>query len=108
MTGLWQDVRYAIRSLTKAPGFTAVTLFTLALGIGANSAIFSVVNGVLLRPFPYPQSDRLVLVREIYGSGEVGTVSGPNFLDWKARSHRFADMAAWRGVAQPLVGVGEP
>jgi putative ABC transport system permease protein len=108
MTGLWQDVRYAIRSLAKAPGFTAVTLFTLALGIGANSAIFSVVNGVLLRPFPYPQSDRLVLVRETYGSGDVATVAGPNFLDWKARSHQFAEMAAWRGVAQTLVGAGEP
>ena len=90
MTGLWQDARYAIRSLAKAPGFTAVTLFTLALGIGANSAIFSVVNGVLIRPFPYPDPDRLVLVRETYGGGMVGTVSGPNVLDWQARAHRLA------------------
>ncbi|MGH7511367.1 MAG: ABC transporter permease [Gemmatimonadales bacterium] len=108
MTGLWQDVRYAIRSLTKAPGFTAVTLFTLALGIGANSAIFSVVNGVLIRPFPYPDPDRLVLVRETYGGGEVGSVSGANVLDWQARAHQFASLAAWRGIAVTLLGAGEP
>jgi putative ABC transport system permease protein len=108
MTGLWQDVRYAIRALAKAPGITAVTLFTLALGIGANSAIFSVVNGVLIRPFPYPEPDRLVMVRETYGGGEVGTVSGPNALDWQARSHQFSSLAAWRGVAVTLVGSGEP
>ncbi|MGN6391586.1 MAG: ABC transporter permease [Gemmatimonadales bacterium] len=108
MTGLWQDVRYALRSLAKAPAFAAVTLFTLALGIGANSAIFSVVNGVLIRPYPYPDPDRLVLVREMYGGGEVGTVSGPNFLDWASRGHAFASLAAWRGVAQTLTGAGEP
>jgi putative ABC transport system permease protein len=108
MTGLWQDVRYAFRALAKAPGFTAVTLFTLALGIGANSAIFSVVNGVLIRPFPYPEPDRLVVVRETYGSGEVGTVSGPNVLDWQTRSHQFASIAAWRGMAVTLLGSGEP
>jgi putative ABC transport system permease protein len=108
MSGLWQDVRYAFRALAKAPGFTAVTLFTLALGIGANSAIFSVVNGVLIRPFPYPEPDRLVVVRETYGSGEVGTVSGPNVLDWQTRSHQFASIAAWRGMAVTLLGSGEP
>jgi putative ABC transport system permease protein len=108
MTGLWQDIRYALRSLAKAPGFTAVTLFTLALGIGANSAIFSVVNGVLIRPLPYPDPDRLVVVRETYGGGEVGSVSGANFLDWKARTHQFESLAAWRGVAVTLLGAGEP
>jgi predicted permease len=108
MTGLWQDIRYALRSLAKAPGFTAVTLFTLALGIGANSAIFSVVDGVLIRPLPYPDPDRLVVVRETYGGGEVGSVSGPNFLDWKARTHQFESLAAWRGVAVTLLGAGEP
>ena len=96
MTGLRQDIRYALRSLAKAPGFTAVTLFTLALGIGANSAIFSVVDGVLIRPLPYPEPDRLVVVRETYGGGEMGTVSGANFLDWKDRGHQFQSLAAWR------------
>jgi putative ABC transport system permease protein len=108
MTGLWQDVRYAVRSLAKAPGFTAVTLFTLALGIGANSAIFSVVNGVLIRPYPYPHPDRLVLVRETYGGGEQGSVSGANALDWQARAHSFQSLAAWRGMAVTLLGAGEP
>jgi putative ABC transport system permease protein len=108
MTGLWQDTRYALRSLAKSPGFTAVTLFTLALGIGANSAIFSVVNGVLIRPLPYPEPDRLAVVRETYGGGDVGSVSGANFLDWKVRSHQFESLAAWRGIAVTLLGAGEP
>ncbi|HET9040050.1 MAG TPA: ABC transporter permease [Gemmatimonadales bacterium] len=108
MSTLWQDVRYAFRSLAKSPGFTAVTLLTLALGIGANSAIFSVVNGVLIRPLPYPEPDRLAVVRETYGGGEVGSVSGANFLDWKTRTHRFESLAAWRGVAVSLLGAGEP
>jgi putative ABC transport system permease protein len=108
MTGLWQDTRYALRSLAKSPGFTAVTLFTLALGIGANSAIFSVVNGVLIRPLPYPEPERLAVVRETYGGGEVGTVSGANFLDWKVRAHQFESLAAWRGIAVTLLGAGEP
>jgi putative ABC transport system permease protein len=108
MTGLWQDVRYALRSLAKAPGFTAVTLFTLALGIGANSAIFSVVNGVLIRPFPYFEPDRLVLIRETYGGAEQGSVSGANMLDWQARAHSFQSVAAWRGIAVTLLGAGEP
>jgi putative ABC transport system permease protein len=108
MTGLWQDVRYAFRSLAKAPAFTIVTLFTLALGIGANSAIFSVVNGVLIRPFPYRDAGRLVLVRETYAGGQVGSVSGPNFLDWRARSHAFSSMSATRGAELTLLGTGEP
>ena len=108
MTGLWQDVRYAFRSLAKAPAFTIVTLFTLALGIGANSAIFSVVNGVLIRPFPYRDAGRLVLLRETYAGGQVGSVSGPNFLDWRARSHAFSSMSAARGAELTLLGTGEP
>jgi putative ABC transport system permease protein len=108
MTGLLQDVRYALRSLAKAPGFTAVTLFTLALGIGANSAIFSVVNGVLIRPFPYLEPDRLVLIHETYGGGEQGSVSGANMLDWQTRAHSFQSIAAWRGIGVTLLGAGEP
>jgi len=108
MSGLVQDLRYALRSLAKAPGFTAVTLFTLALGIGANSAIFSVVNGVLIRPLPYPEPGRLAVIRETYAGDEQGSVSGANFIDWKARTHQFASLAAWRGIAVTLLGTGEP
>jgi len=104
MSGLVQDLRYALRSLAKAPGFTAVTLFTLALGIGANSAIFSVVNGVLIRPLPYPEPGRLAVIRETYAGDEQGSVSGANFIDWKARTHQFASLAAWRGIAVTLLG----
>src|SRR4051812_26977290 len=108
MQSLWQDFRYALRSLGKTPGFTLVALLTLALGIGANSAIFSVVNGVLLRSLPYPDPDRLVMVRETYGGGLDGSVSAPNFLDWRSRAHTVANMAASRGVSVSLLGVGEP
>jgi putative ABC transport system permease protein len=108
MDTLWQDLRYALRSLAKSPGFTIVTLLTLALGIGANTAIFSVVNAVLLRALPFRNPDELVVVRETYGGGKEGSVSGPNFLDWKTRTHSFAGMTAWRGTNVALVGAGEP
>jgi putative ABC transport system permease protein len=108
MDTLWQDLRYALRSLAKSPGFTLVTLLTLALGIGANTAIFSVVNTVLLRALPFRNPNELVVVRETYGGGETGSVSGPNFLDWKSGNHTFVGMTAWRGINLALVGAGEP
>ena len=98
MHSLWQDFRYALRSLAKTPGFTLVALLTLALGIGANSAIFSVVNGVLLRRCPIADADRLVVVRETYGGGLTGSVSAPNFTDWRSRrthSRAWRPHAAW-------------
>ncbi len=96
------DLKFALRQWLKNPGFTAVGLFTLALGIGANTAIFSVVNAVLLRPLPYPQADRLVTLWErSAGRGlEQGLVSGPNFLDWREQSQAFEQMAVspgWQG-----------
>jgi putative ABC transport system permease protein len=91
-----QDIRYALRVLQKQPGFSAIAILTLALAIGANTAIFSVVNAVLLRPLPYPQPDRLVLIRERANIFESGSVSLPNYLDWRASQRGFTDLALFR------------
>ncbi len=110
MTGLAQDLRFAARSLRKSPGFTAVALATLALGIGANTAIFSVVSAVLLRPLPFPQPDRLVAVFETnaaQGAAQNG-VSYPNYADWVARAQSFEALAAIRMHDYTLAGDGEP
>lgn len=97
------DLRFAFRQLLKNPGFTAVAVFTLALGIGANTAIFSVIHGVWLKPLPYPEPHRLVTLweRDLRRGLDQGLVSGPNFLDWKAQSTVFENMAVnpgWQGV----------
>jgi predicted permease len=103
---LLQDIRYGLRMLRKSPGFTAVALLTLALGIGANTAIFSVVYGVLLRPLPYQNPSRLIVLHET--TPRVGTVSVSyaNFLDWRAQSRAFSTMAAVASVAFNLAGPG--
>ena len=87
---LFQDLRYALRTLRKSPGFTAVALFTLALGIGANTAIFSVVYGVLLRPLPFRDPSRLIVLNETTPKVGYVSVSYPNFLDWRAQSRAFS------------------
>ena len=90
-----QDLRYAIRTLTKHPGFSVVAVLTLALGIGANTAMFTVVNSVLLKPLPYPQPDRLLMLWERQLSDDtLGTVAPANFVDWREQSHSFVKMAA--------------
>jgi putative ABC transport system permease protein len=90
-----QDTRYALRNLKRTPGFTIVAMLTLALGIGANTTIFSVINNTLLRPLPFPDSSRLVLVWETSGKGpdNWSIVSAPNFWDFQRESHSFESMA---------------
>ena len=99
------DLKFALRQLRKSPGFTFVAVVTLALGIGANTAIFSVVNAVLLRPLPYPQPDRLVLIRERTRIFDSGSVSLPNYLDWRASQRGFSDLALFRRGDANLSGV---
>ena len=90
------DLRYAIRMLLKAPGFTIIAVVALALGIGANTAIFSVVNAVLLQPLPYPQPDNLILLRERTPNFPSGSVAYPNYLDWREGQRSFTDLALLR------------
>jgi putative ABC transport system permease protein len=90
------DFRYAIRMLIKSPAISVIAIVALALGIGANTAIFSVVNAVLLRPLPYPEPDKLILLRERMQMFESGSVSYPNYLDWRASNHVFTDVALYR------------
>ena len=110
MSPLLQDLKYAIRSLAKSPGFTAVAVTTLALGIGANTAIFSVVHAVLLRPLPYASPERLVAVGEDNaGRGfHLATASPPNFFDWRSRASGFEAMAAYSPETMELASAGAP
>ena len=100
MDGLLQDIRYAVRMLAKSPGFTAVVVLTLALGIGANTAIFSVVNGVLLTPLPYKDPSRLVVVWESKGTSNHNVVNPANYMDWHDRATSFSGLAltSWRSL----------
>jgi hypothetical protein len=103
----WQDLRFGVRVLRKSPGFTAVALLTLALGIGANTAIFTVVNGVLLNRLPYPHPEQLVSLAETLPPFPQFAISYPNFLDWVRMSHTFQAIAAYRQNDFNLTGSGE-
>ena len=107
MDTLAQDVRYALRALSQQRAFALVAVLTLALGVGANTAIFSVVNAMLLRPLPYPAADRLVLIWTTTGNGQA-PASWPEYLDWRAQSRSFEEMAVARHQSVTLVGGAEP
>ena len=108
MNTLLQDLRFALRMLAKNAGFTAVVIITLALGIGANTAIFSVVNGVLLNPLRYTEPDRLVALYSRDPNFTKITISYPNFLDWVRDNRSFSGLAAYQPDNFNLVGMGEP
>ena len=107
MTSLWQDVRYAARMLLKTPGISIVVVIALALGIGANSAIFSVVNAVLLRPLPYPEAERLVFLNEKSAVMDEMSISYPNFLDWRSMTQTFEKIGVCNRGSYNLTGSGE-
>src|SRR5256885_5015494 len=93
---MFQDLRYAARTLWKSPGFTTIAVIALALGIGANTAMFSIVNAVLLRPIPYAKPERLLKLYTSAPQFRDGSVSYPNFLDWQQRSQSFEALGAYR------------
>lgn len=99
------NVRYALRQLRKSPGFTFIAVLTLALGIGANTAIFSVINAVLLRPLPYPDADRIVTLSESLPTQPEISISWQNFLDWKTENTVFESLAVGRRESFNLSGI---
>src|SRR2546430_16998899 len=108
LTSLPQDLRYGVRVLAKSPGFSLIAILTLALGIGANTAIFSVVNGVLLNPLPFRDPHQLVSMFQEMPNFKNGSISYPNFIDWRRMNTTFSTMAAYRSTEFTLTGNGEP
>ena len=107
MSAFLLDVRFALRMLLKSPGFAAIAILTLALGVGADTSLFSVVNGVLLNPLPYPQPDRLAAVYEKNAGLDRAPISYLNFLDWQRQTRTFSSLALYRGEDYTLTGQGE-
>jgi predicted permease len=107
MDRFWQDLKYGVRMLARSPSFTAIAILTLALGIGANTILFSLVNGVLLKPLPYQDPDRLVFFSESTADFDSSSISYPNFLDWQRNNSTFSSIAAYRGQDYTITGAGE-
>lgn len=107
LEGLWLDLRYGLRSLLKTPAFSGVVLFTLALGIGANTALFSVINGVLLNPLPFPQPEQLVTLHQSKPNFDTGAMPYPNFRDLQKQNQTFSAIALSRATGFSLIGAGE-
>jgi putative ABC transport system permease protein len=105
---VWTDIRFAFRMLRKSPGFAAVAILTLALGIGANTAIFSVVNAVLLRPLPYPNANRLAMIWSTWGKETRGPASGPELIELRNRSRAFEEIAGIWVTGGTITGTVEP
>ena len=110
MRSLWQDLRYGLRALRKRPGFTLLSILTLAIGIGVNTAIFSIVNAALLRPLPYAEPDRLVRIWETRTAKDLSEMdaSYPNYVDWIKQSSVFEELAGYDGISVTLLGRGVP
>jgi putative ABC transport system permease protein len=108
VANLWQDARYALRGMRKAPGFSAVVIATLALGIGANAAIFSVADAVMLRPYAYPDMERIVVLNERVRAGQAMSVAWPNFQDWRDQNQVFEHIGLFRNGVVNLTGIDRP
>src|SRR5687767_14082014 len=110
MESLIKDVRYGVRGLLKRPAFTLITVITLALGIGANTTLFSFINGILLRPLPYKEATRLVALDETAPKQGIESfgVSYPNFVDWRTQNQVFTDVGAYGEGSYSLSGAGDP
>src|SRR5690349_5770528 len=107
MHNFLHDVRYAVRMLRNSPGFAVIAILTLALGIGANTALFSVVNGVLLNPLPYPEPNRVMAVYFKTSQFQQASIPYMNFLDWQKDNHTFASLGIFRSDDFNLTDVGE-
>src|SRR2546428_1859621 len=110
MSNVWSDLRLAVRLLARAPGFSLAVILVVALGIGINSAVFTAIDQAVVRPLPYADADRLVMVWEDFPAFGVPKqrVSPGTYLDWKARTRAFDDLAAYGGDVRNLAGDGPP